>query len=158
MSDAKTTKQLTADYTDYVVNMQRICEGVKISKPLYVMGDDGKPKLDDNGRKIPVYKMVDGKKKLQHEFSETLNFTLQYDVPFSDVLQLAEKSLVIMVQKRRDMGADDVKKLRGSTISVRDLITTKRAPKKGLVDQLAALSPEQLAEMLKLAEQKRAEG
>lgn len=122
----ETTKQLTDDYTDYAVNVQRPHK-IGVRKPLYVTDKNGKTTLDEHGKKIRVYTVDDdGKKTYKYQFDEMIHVTLNWsNCTFADVIENADANVIVKLQRVRDDGIDHVRSLDGTTVDVRELLSAK---------------------------------
>ena len=129
------TSKKTSDNVLTALDKSRYCtlktqHGCNISQPAYVVDDNGTLKRDADGRKIPLFKMVtdkngDEKRERVNEFSEDVNFTLDWgNVTFGDLIdKFASNTAIIRIQSRRKHGHDAVKSINGMTIDAFELIT-----------------------------------
>ena len=122
------TSKKTSDNVLTKLDKTRYCtlktqHGCNISQPAYT--------TDANGNKHRAFKMVtdektgDDKKQYVNEFSENVNFTLDWgNVTFADLIdKFAVPTATIRIQSRRKHGHDAVKSINGMTIDAFELIT-----------------------------------
>jgi len=114
-----TTKQLTLDYLDYAINMQRT-----------VKSTISQPSKDENGN---VEKTTDseGKKHTVYDWKVGVSYTLDYsNVILTDVMTQCDGALVIKVaNKTRKQGETAARALDGTVLDVKELLTEQRRAK-----------------------------
>lgn len=147
MPNEKSTHQITSDYLNQYVNMQRVVTSV-ISQP----------KKDDNGN---VIKTTDGngKQHIEYDWKHQIEYTLDYsNCALSDVMLNCDGAMVIKVaNKTRPKGEIAVKQLDGSTIDVRELLTVQRSAKttEDFINEVASKSDDEYEQILAEIEKRR---
>ena len=127
MNDTKTLHVLTEDQFINKLNFKTIVKQ-KISQPMYVMDDDDPTKFarDNHGKKIRVYKMIDGKEVGQDKFSEIVTITYNWtDCIFKDMVDLAMSTVKILHAKTRKQGHEAVLAMNNTECMIKQELLTK---------------------------------